>query len=65
MARRGANGSRAARPTNDGQIVIKEEKMPDGRLKLILKDEATGDFSDVVSEGETPVVNELSATIRA
>ena len=37
----------------DGKTVIKEEKMPDGRLKLILKDESTGDFVDVVTEGET------------
>jgi hypothetical protein len=28
--------------------VIKEEQMPDGRRKLILKDESTGAFSDVV-----------------
>ena len=30
--------------------MIKEEKMPDGRLKLILKDEATGEFADVVAD---------------
>jgi hypothetical protein len=29
--------------------------MPDGRLKLILKDEQTGEFVDVVTEAETPV----------
>jgi hypothetical protein len=29
--------------------VIKEEKMPDGRRKLILKDEASGEFVDVVA----------------
>ena len=28
--------------------MIKEEQMPDGRRKLILKDESTGAFSDVV-----------------
>jgi hypothetical protein len=28
--------------------VIKREILPDGRHKLILKDEATGDFSDQV-----------------
>ena len=33
---------------HDGRTVIKEEQMPDGRRKLILKDEATGAFSDVV-----------------
>jgi hypothetical protein len=36
----------------DGQVVIKRELLPDGRLKLILKDEASGDFSDrVVAAG--------------
>jgi len=30
--------------------VIKEEQMPDGRRKLILKDEASGVFTDVVAE---------------
>ena len=30
----------------EGQVVIKREILPDGRHKLILKDEATGDFSD-------------------
>jgi hypothetical protein len=30
--------------------VIKEEKMPDGRSKLILKDESTGEFVDVVTD---------------
>jgi predicted dehydrogenase len=33
---------------HDGKVVIKEEKMPDGRVKLILKDEASGAFEDVV-----------------
>jgi predicted dehydrogenase len=36
----------------DGKTLIKQEQMPDGRLKLILKDESTGEFSDVVTEGE-------------
>jgi predicted dehydrogenase len=35
----------------DGQVVIKREVLPDGRHKLILKDEATGDFSDRVVTG--------------
>ena len=30
----------------EGQVVIKREILPDGRHKLILKDPATGDFSD-------------------
>ncbi len=32
----------------EGQVVIKRELLPDGRLKLILKDPATGDFTDRV-----------------
>ena len=32
----------------DGQTIIKQERMPDGRLKLILKDKETGEFSEVV-----------------
>ena len=36
------------RREHDGRTVIKEERMPDGRRKLILKDEATGVFSDAV-----------------
>jgi predicted dehydrogenase len=35
----------------DGKVIIKQEKMPDGRLKMILKDKETGDFSDVVVDG--------------
>ena len=38
-----------SRREHDGKTVIKEEQMPDGRRKLILKDEATGEFSDVVT----------------
>ena len=34
---------------HEGMTVIKEEKMPDGRRKLILKDPATGAFTDVVT----------------
>jgi len=34
-----------------GQVVIKRELLPDGRLKLILKDPITGDFSDRVVAG--------------
>jgi predicted dehydrogenase len=36
----------------DGKTLIKQEQMPDGRLKLIVKDEGTGEFSEVVTEGE-------------
>jgi predicted dehydrogenase len=48
---RGGETPRIARSRreHDGKTVIKEEKMPDGRLKLILKDEATGEFVDVVA----------------
>jgi predicted dehydrogenase len=38
------------RREHDGKTVIKEEQMPDGRRKLILKDESTGEFADVVTE---------------
>ena len=38
--------------TYDGQVVIKREILPDGRHKLILKDPASGDFTDrVVASG--------------
>jgi predicted dehydrogenase len=37
------------RRTHDGKTVIKEEQMPDGRRKLIVKDESTGVFEDVVT----------------
>ena len=33
---------------HDGKVVIKREMLPDGREKLILKDETSGDFEDVV-----------------
>ena len=38
-----------ARREHDGKTMIKEETMPDGRRKLILKDEESGEFSDVVA----------------
>jgi predicted dehydrogenase len=37
--------------TYDGHVVIKREILPDGRHKLILKDEESGDFSDRVVAG--------------
>ncbi len=37
--------------TYDGHIVIKEETLPDGRRKLILKDSESGDFVDRVVAG--------------
>jgi predicted dehydrogenase len=48
---RGAGVERIARRRreHDGKTVVKEETMPDGRRKLILKDESTGDFVDVVA----------------
>jgi predicted dehydrogenase len=54
---RGGGVERIARERreHDGKTVIKEEQMPDGRRKLILKDEATGEFEDVVTEAEQPV----------
>jgi predicted dehydrogenase len=49
---RGGVTPRIGRPRRerDGKTVIKEERMPDGRLKLILKDESTGAFLDVVAD---------------
>jgi hypothetical protein len=38
--------------THEGQVVIKREILPDGRHKLILKDPASGDFSDRVIGGD-------------
>ena len=35
----------------EGQVVIKREFLPDGRHKFILKDEASGDFTDRVVAG--------------
>ena len=48
---RGTGAERITRAgrAHDGKTVIKEETMPDGRRKLILKDEETGSFVDVVS----------------
>jgi predicted dehydrogenase len=42
--------SRAA-TTYDGRTVIKRETLPDRRVKLILKDERSGDFEDRVVSG--------------
>ncbi|HEU4571799.1 MAG TPA: Gfo/Idh/MocA family oxidoreductase, partial [Candidatus Limnocylindrales bacterium] len=50
--RHGTTARIAATPeTYDGQVVIKRETLPDGRHKLILKDPASGDFSDRVVAG--------------
>jgi hypothetical protein len=46
----GARRIEPARREWDGKTLIKQEQMPDGRLKLIVKDESTGEFSDVVTE---------------
>jgi predicted dehydrogenase len=45
---RGGGTPRVRRPerTEDGLVVIKEEQLPDGRRKLILKDPADGAFVD-------------------
>ena len=45
---RGGETPRVHRPerTEDGLVVIKEEQLPDGRRKLILKDPADGAFVD-------------------
>ena len=39
-----------SRREHDGRTVIKEETMPDGRRKLIVKDEVSGEFADVVAD---------------
>jgi hypothetical protein len=48
---RGTGAERIVRERrmHDGKVVIKQEQMPDGRQKLILWDEASGDFADVVT----------------
>ena len=50
---RGGSTARIARTpeTHEGQTVIKRELLPDGRTKLILKDPASGDFTDRVVSG--------------
>jgi predicted dehydrogenase len=48
---KGAARIQRAEQLYDGKVIIKQEKMPDGRLKLILKDKQTGTFSDVVVNG--------------
>jgi hypothetical protein len=35
--------------TYDGKVVIKRETLPDGRVKMILKDPDSGDFVDLVA----------------
>jgi predicted dehydrogenase len=54
---RGGRTARVSRPerTEDGLVVIKEEHLPDGRRKLILKDPATGAFVDRVRGPTGPV----------
>jgi hypothetical protein len=42
---------RATPEEYEGQVVIKRETLPDGRVKMILKNPDSGDFSDVVVAG--------------
>jgi predicted dehydrogenase len=51
---RGGSTERIARRPElfEGNVVIKREVLPDGRHKLILKDPATGDFTDRVVAGD-------------
>jgi predicted dehydrogenase len=50
--RAGSTARIAASPeTFEGQVVIKREILPDGRHKLILKDPASGDFTDRIVAG--------------
>jgi hypothetical protein len=48
---RGGGAVPIARPRreHDGPTMIKDERLPDGRRKLIVKDEATGEFEDVIA----------------
>jgi hypothetical protein len=46
----GAGRIARARHEHDGRTVIKEETMPDGRRKLILRDEGSGEFAEVVAD---------------
>ena len=50
---RGGSTPRIAKSpeTFEGQTVIKRELLPDGRSKLILKDPATGDYTDRIVAG--------------
>jgi predicted dehydrogenase len=50
---RGGSVDRIASPPEllGGLVVIKRETLPDGRQKLIVKDPATGDFSDRIVAG--------------
>jgi predicted dehydrogenase len=53
MEWRGGSTARIAstQETFEGQTVIKRETLPDGRHKLILKDETSGDFTDRIVAG--------------
>ncbi|MGB9521550.1 MAG: gfo/Idh/MocA family oxidoreductase, partial [Anaerolineales bacterium] len=35
---------------DDSHYLIKEERMPNGKLKIILKDKMTGDISQIIKE---------------
>ncbi|HEX5824422.1 MAG TPA: hypothetical protein VFY18_08205, partial [Candidatus Limnocylindrales bacterium] len=50
---RGGTTDRIAKTTEtyEGQVVIKREILPDGRSKLILKDPASGDYTDRIVVG--------------
>jgi predicted dehydrogenase len=40
---------RVAAPERDGKVVIKQERMPDGRTKWILKDQQTGEITEEIA----------------
>lgn len=50
---RGAGEERLTKHVSeyDGHVIIKQERMPDGKLKMILKDKNSGAFSERVVEG--------------
>jgi predicted dehydrogenase len=53
-----------SRREHDGRTLIKEETMPDGRVKQILKDDATGRFEERVTVGE-PLVPPRAPSLQA
>ena len=46
----GLNRSQLRRLIVEGQVLVKQERMPDGSLKLILKDKETGRITSRVTE---------------
>ena len=47
----GVEAIRGGHGEYEGHTIIKQEKMPDGRLKLILKNKESGEFMDRIVAG--------------